>query len=268
MGDQNILNGVEDTLYIPLAGRIYASRHFPTFFYDEKALSLEPYIPTNTIDVHSHEYFYMASVCRQQTIDETIMHFLEEHPEGNVVFLGAGLETAFYRIGNNTAHFYQVDLPHVIEMRKRLLGNAINEQLISGDMFQLDWIGSIDTTLPTLISVAGVYQYFDEANIITMIKRMKMQIPKGELIFDATNAQGLKLANKYVKKTGNTNAPMYFSVDSPEEFAKRTNTTVIKVQGFFQKALKNCPQLTVLTKIYMYCADAWKRTLIIHLRFN
>ena len=45
----NILNGVEDTLYIPLVGRIYVSKKFPDFFYDAKALSLEEYIPTDNI---------------------------------------------------------------------------------------------------------------------------------------------------------------------------------------------------------------------------
>ena len=76
MEEKNTLNGVEDTLYIPLIARIYASEKFPDFFYDEKALSLKQYIPTNSIEKNSIEYFYMASVCRQQTIDKKIKYFL------------------------------------------------------------------------------------------------------------------------------------------------------------------------------------------------
>ncbi len=34
---------------------------------------------------------------------------------------------------------------------------AITKILTQGDMFRLDWIKEIDTTLPTLISVSGVY---------------------------------------------------------------------------------------------------------------
>jgi len=37
---------------------------------------------------------------------------------------------------------------------------------------------------------------------------MKSLLLRGELIFDAKNSTGLKLANKYVKKTGNTNVTM------------------------------------------------------------
>lgn len=88
---ENVLNGVEDTLYIPLSARIYASEKFPEFFYDERALSLKPYIPTDSINNNTTEYFYMASVCRQQTIDEKIIKFLGENTQGNVVFLGGEL---------------------------------------------------------------------------------------------------------------------------------------------------------------------------------
>jgi len=61
----------------------------------------------------------MASVCRQQTIDKKIKKFLEENIQSNVVFLGAGLETAYNRINNVKSNFYQIDLPNVIDTRKK-----------------------------------------------------------------------------------------------------------------------------------------------------
>jgi len=267
MEGKNTLNGVEDTLYIPLIARIYASEKFPDFFYDEKALSLKQYIPTNSIEKNSIEYFYMASVCRQQTIDKKIKDFLELK-KCNIVFLGSGLETAYNRIGNNKNNFYQLDLPNVIDVRKSVLGNAENEKLIKGDMFNLEWVKEIDTSLPTLIVVSGVFQYFDESKIISLIKEMKTLIPNGELIFDATNSSGLKLANKYVKKTGNKNAEMYFSIDDPISFARITETQLISVSGFFSDALKHCKGLKLKTRIYMYFADKLHRTLILHLKLN
>lgn len=268
MEEKNELNGVEDTLYIPLIARIYASMRFSDFFYDKKALLLEQYIPKNSIEKNSIEYFYMASVCRQQTIDKKIIDFLSKNEQSNVVFLGSGLETAYNRINNNDANFYQIDLPNVIEVRQKVLGAGKNEKLIKGDMFNLEWAKEIDTSLPTLVVVSGVFQYFEENKIVELIKKMKTLIPQGELIFDATNSKGLKLANKYVKKTGNTNAQMYFSVDDPSEFARVTETHLISVSGFFSDALKKCKRLKLKTKIYMYFADAWHRTLVMHLKFN
>ena len=197
-----------------------------------------------------------------------IKKFLEKNGLCNVVFLGAGLETSFNRIGNDKANFYQVDLPNVIDIREKVLGNAINEKLISGDMFTLHWIKGIDISLPTMIVVSGVYQYFTKEKILSMIEKMNEMIPKGELVFDATNSAGLKLANKYVKKTGNSDAQMYFSIDRPKEFANETQTELIDVQGFFKEALKTCQNLKFKTKVYMYFADKLNRTFVMHLRFS
>lgn len=268
MYEKNLFDGVEDTLYIPLAARIFVAEKFPKFFYDEKALSLKAHMPLGSITKNSNEYFYMASVCRQKTIDDKIKKFLDEYNICNIIFLGAGLETAYHRLGCSNGNFYQVDLPEVIETRKRLLGKGENETLIVGDMFELRWIEGIDTSLPTLISVAGVYQYFDEAKIVDMIRRMREIFPCGELVFDATNKEGLKLANKYVKKTGNENAQMNFSVDNPQEFAKVTGTELVEVDGFYKEALKQCGGLKLITKIFMYFSDKWNRTMVIHLRLN
>ncbi len=266
MNKKNTLKGLEDTLYIPLMARIYASKKFPEFFYDEKALSLESFIPTNEIKENSTEYFYMASVCRQYTIDKKIREFVETNNLSNVVFLGAGLETAYSRIGNKTVNFYQVDLHDVIEVRRSLLGEAENECLISGDMFSLDWIKEVDISLPTLLVVSGVYQYFKEEKILSMISDMKDMITNGDLVFDATNSAGLKLANKYVKKTGNRDAQMYFAIDNPIEFAHKTHAELISVDGFFKDALRVCKGLKFMTRVYMYFADKLNRTLIMHLK--
>ena len=37
----NEFNGVADTMLIPMAARIYASKRFPEYFYDKTALELE-----------------------------------------------------------------------------------------------------------------------------------------------------------------------------------------------------------------------------------
>lgn len=267
MDSNAALQGVEDTLYIPLLARIYVSERFPEFFYDEKALSLKPAIPENTIVQNTGEYFSLASACRQYVIDKKIRDFVESRGQCNVVCLGAGLETALNRMNTSSAHFYQVDVPKVIDTRARVLGCAANETLVAGDMFTLEWVGEIDTSLPTLITVSGVFQYFAEEKVVAMVKGVASLIPGGEMVFDATNTAGLRLANRYVQSTGNTDAVMYFSVDDAGEFARRTGTRLLGVDGFFADALRDCKGLSAKTRLFMFFADRLKRTLIIHLGF-
>ena len=268
MNSTDCFQGVEDTLYIPLYARIYASKNFSNYFYDVKALSLEKDLPLLSNMRDTPEYFNMASVCRQQTIDKKIVRFLEDNHACNVVFLGAGLETAYFRIGNKVANFYEVDLEHVIAVRERFLGRGENEILIGCDMFSMEWVKYLDTSKHTLIVLAGVFQYFTKDRIIHFIHQIQSRIPKCEMVFDATNTTGLKYANKFVKSTGNVNAQMYFAIDDPYEFAKETNTKLIGVSGFFADALKQCKGLKFISKLMMFVADKLKRTMVIHLRLN
>ena len=289
---QREMQGVEDTLYIPLAARIYASEHFPDFFYDEKVMELAKRINLKNIMENSMEYFHMASVCRQKTIDGKIKDFLErkqgwtgeatqsrdvdgqylserEEPpfkaKCNIVFLGAGLETAYDRIGNKEARFYQLDLPDVIKVREELLGKGENERLLSGDLFALEWLKEIDCTMPTLLVAAGVFQYFHKEKILELLCKLNTLIPDWEIVFDATNSTGLKYANKYVRKTGNTKAEMYFGLDDPEVFAKEAGLRLLSVDGFYQEAFAHCKGLKLKTKIYMFFSDKLNRTMVVHL---
>lgn len=107
---------------------------FPRFFYDEKAISLEKEIPDDSIEKNSSEYFYMASVCRYKVLDDIAKDFIKEHTICNIVNLGAGLETMYFRLQAKQINFYEIDLPEVIETRRRVLGEYENEILIGGDL--------------------------------------------------------------------------------------------------------------------------------------
>ena len=59
-----------------------------------------------------------------------------------------------------------------------MLGNSENEKLIFGDMFALEWIKEIDTQLPTIIVVSGVYQYFDKDKIVDVDCNATLRLTK------------------------------------------------------------------------------------------
>ena len=101
----------------------------------------------------------MASAARYYNLDEIVRKFCAKYPKCNVVYLGAGLETACFRLKTVNATFYEIDLPEVIEFRRRVLGECANEALIGCDLFDLAWTRRIDGSLPTLLVACGVFQY-------------------------------------------------------------------------------------------------------------
>ncbi|MDR2143432.1 MAG: class I SAM-dependent methyltransferase [Treponema sp.] len=263
------LRGVKDTLFIPLAARIFASKKFPEYFFDEKALSLEKYIPDNSIQKKSSEYSFMASVARYYNMDKMVKNFISKHGQCNVIYPGAGLETACYRLNDKTARFYEVDLPEVIEARQSVLGKKMNEILIGGDLFDLGWAAGISKSVPALLVASGVFQYFTEEKVIQFITGIRNIFDDAELIFDATNETGIKYANRYVRKTGNTSAMMYFYVNDSAEFARKTGTILIEERPFFTDARKLLSKkLGLYTRIAMRVVDTKKRAILLHLKIS
>jgi O-methyltransferase involved in polyketide biosynthesis len=263
------LQGVANTLFIPLSARVFVSKKFPEYFYDEKSLSMEKYIPGDNIQKKSSEYSFMASAARYYNMDNMARSFVSKHQKCNIVYLGAGLETAYYRLNNQETLFYEVDLPEVIDIRRSILGECENEILIGGDMFDTLWIDKINKSFPSLLIVSGVFQYFTEDKVIHFIKNIKTNLKNVELIFDAANKTGIKYANNYVKKTGNTNALMYFYVNDGIDFARKTDTILIEERVFFTDARKMLSKkLGLYTRIAMKIVDNKKRAIILHLKIN
>lgn len=263
------LQGVAGTLFIPLEARVFASKRFPEFFYDGKTLSLVKYITDNGIQKKSSEYAFMASVARYHNTDAMTKVFIAKHGRCNIIYLGAGLETAYYRLKEPSAMFYEIDLPQVIAARQTVLGSCENEVLIGGDLFDLVWTERVDTTSPTLLIASGVFQYFTEQKVVQLLAQLQAVFCNAELIFDATNETGLRYANRYVQKTGNTDAKMYFFINDSSAFAQKTNTVLLEERPFFCDARRLlAKKLRLYTRIAMKVADDTQRTILVHLKLK
>ena len=215
----------------------------------------------------------MASVARYYNMDRMVDAFVLKHEFCNVIYLGAGLETAYDRMhdrcGAGRVNWFEVDLPGVTEARRKVFDIRPDEMTIPGDMFKMEWTSQIDTSLPSLLIVSGVFQYFHEPEIIGFIKNCKAAFLKGEMIFDATSESGLKFTNWFIKRTGNANTLMYFYVNDSAAFAEKCGTQLLEEKLFFTDAMRMLKKkLSPVTRISMRTADSKKQTLILHLQLN
>ena len=82
------LGVVEDTLFVPMLGRIYASEHCPQIIYDKKALELKEKLPSDLQENGSQsQYTLLASAVRSANMDRFIRSFLKRRPDGVIVQL-------------------------------------------------------------------------------------------------------------------------------------------------------------------------------------
>ena len=173
------------------------------------------------------------------------------------------------RLNDSKATFYEIDMPKVIKQREQVLGNLENEILIGSDILDYTWIDMVDTTKPTLVIVSGVFQYLKHSQVVELIKELKNRFNSIELAFDATNKTGIKKAEEYVKKTGNSEAMMYFYVNDCEAFAAETKATLIAKIPFYKNSSKILNRkLKLSTKFLCFFGDHLGFTKILHLKLN
>ena len=262
--------GVANTLFVPLVARIAISKEFPEYFYDAKALELEPDLPQGA-DKGASQYTNMASVSRYYNMDKMVAAFAGKYETCNVVYLGAGLETAYDRLHSKLpgVNWYEVDLPEVVDARRTVFGQREKEILIGGDMFMLEWVKGVDISLPTLLVISGVFQYFHKEEIVAFIKACGEAFPKGEMIFDATSESGLAFTNWFIKRTGNKNALMYFGINDSKTFAEKCGMELLEEKTFYPDALAMLgKRLNLVTRVSMKVAEKKKQVLILHLKLN
>ena len=264
------LGVVEDTLFVPMLGRIYASEHCPQILYDKKALELKNKLPSDLIEQNKqNQYTLLASASRSANMDRFIQSFLERRPNGVIVQLGCGLETTYYRCDNRRTHWYAVDLPHVIDYRRELLPELERETYLAGDAFSEDWIRQVRTEVPDapiLVTAGGLFHYFEENKVISLL-RMIGQSGNMEVVFDTVNKKGMAMMQKkYMKQVGHADAQMFFYVDAAKELAAkiRGNVKVIAEEPYYRYIPKNGLKLS--TKVSMAVSDQFKMVKMICLK--
>ncbi len=72
--------------------------------------------------VHMDEADKVMIILRNREFDRYARDFLRRHPQAVVVHIGCGLDSRFERVDNGEVEWYDLDLPEVIELRRKFIG--------------------------------------------------------------------------------------------------------------------------------------------------
>lgn len=265
-------SALENTLFIPMLGRIYASEHFRNILYDETALSLKDALPKDLADKGSQsQYTLLASASRSANMDRYVQSFLRRKPGGVIAELGCGLETTYYRNDDGHTRWYAVDLPNVLEYREALLPKPQRQACLAGDAFSGDWIRRIRSgapDAPVLVTASGLFYYFEEEKVVALL-RMLLGFESVEVVFDGVSRIGMgRMRKKYMKQMGYADARMFFCVDSAAELARRIggDACAVSEEPYYRHIDKT--GLKPSTKLSMGASDRLRMVKMVHVRAN
>jgi O-methyltransferase involved in polyketide biosynthesis len=190
------LSGVSKTLLIPLWGRAQLSKKHSSLINDTKAIELVEKID---YDFSTFDYDFstfgiipfesdlpLLLALKAKQFDDKIKAYIAEHPRASVVNIGAGLDTTFYRVDNGLIHWYDLDLPAVIELRKQLIPETDRTTYIAKSLLDPSWCKDIKYTEDgVFLTAGGVFPLIQKEQVEQFFLILANNLPTSEIVFDA-----------------------------------------------------------------------------------
>jgi hypothetical protein len=108
------------------------------------------------------------------------------------VNLGAGLDTTFYRVDNGLIHWYDLDLPEVIDVRRQLLPEPDRVTYIAKSIFDQSWYTDVRHTEGGVFMIAGgLLHWLDELRVKQLFLMLADNFPGGEIVFNFSRPEHL-----------------------------------------------------------------------------
>ena len=219
-------NSVQDTLVIPLLGRLVCSEHFPELFSDPEAgricdsLDYDFTDKRRKMESAAGLFGALEEAQRQYDLRCEAEKYLKEHPRAAVVNLGCGLDDTFSKVDNGLCRGYNLDFADVIAVRSELLPAGERETHLACDLNDFAWMDAIDASHGAVFLAAGVFYYFKTGDVRKLFSAMAERFPGGVLAFDSCNERGAKLMRKtWLKEAGITDVGAFFSLEDESELA-------------------------------------------------
>lgn len=145
-------NTVQETLVIPIYGRMKSSQLYPFLFKDDGATRLMSRIDYDFSSLESNSrnamqrFGFLEVAVRQYNLAWEVRDYLKTHPNATVVNLGCGLDDTGRHCDNGTCRIYNIDYPDVIEVRNNLIPPGAREVNIACDLNDISWFQAIDAS--------------------------------------------------------------------------------------------------------------------------
>jgi O-methyltransferase involved in polyketide biosynthesis len=198
------LGDVQKTLFMPVWARAVETQKNKPILVDKTAVKIIDSVDFDFSPMSQNvpEISQIAWIARCKRFDHIVRDFIQRHPNGTVINIGCGLDTSYERINDRSILWYDLDLPDVIELKKKFLNESDNRKYIPCSFLDTRWFDYIIIKDKVLFISTGVFVYFEESVIREFIIKVADRFNESELFFDVTSPKGVEIANMVIQKSG------------------------------------------------------------------
>ena len=128
---------------------------------------------------------------RARHFDQRCLDFLKRNPDAQVVMLGCGLDSRYERLNQPDIPWYNLDLPHVIDLRQQLFPTYSSVQDLAYSVLDFKWFDQIDRSRPTIFLAEGLFMYLARSQTRHLFKHLAESFT-GELIAEVMSQPAIQ----------------------------------------------------------------------------
>ena len=203
------LSGISETYLAPLYWKAMESQRPDAMIKDEKAVAL---VTQNSIDfsrvrqIPMNELLKAMRIIVTREMDRYTRDFIDHHPDAVVIHIGCGFDSRFKRVAerNSQVVWYDLDLPEVIDLRRKLFGDeGERHHLLGCSVLDEAWLEVVKVHSPHLFLFLAetVFVYFTEAQVKALVLMLRNRFPGAELIFDGWKPFEVWLGRRYLSNS-------------------------------------------------------------------
>lgn len=192
------LKGPAETLLVPLWARAEESGQPDPILVDRRAVEIVDSMPYDFDRFRQSATGHVSYCIRTYVISQWVRRFLEEHPEGTVVDIGAGLDTRFERLDNGQVRWFDLDLPEVIRLRRQFFQETDRRRFISSSVLEPGWQEEVKalSSSAAMFLAEGVPVYFEESQVKHLFSMLADHFPGSTLAFDSLTPYLVRYCNR------------------------------------------------------------------------
>lgn len=190
------LGTVPETLLVPLYARAVESRRKHPILEDSMAFGIVESIDWD-FQRFNQRWRTIGCTLRSAMFDELVKNFLRSYPEGTVVEIGCGLNTRFERLDNGRLHWFDLDLPEVVELRRKFFTDSERRTTLAASVLDGDWVVTVrQSPGPYFFVAETVFVYLKEPEVKAALAQIAKIFPCVNIAFDTVSRKAMEGANR------------------------------------------------------------------------
>lgn len=198
------IQGVPETMLQTLYARAAYSGQPNAKFQDDQAEKIVSRMDYDFSSAKKDAAMSKGVIARTILLDRMVGDFIRKNPECTVVNIACGMDTRAYRLNiSESVHWYNLDLPETIEVRRLFLQEEGHISMIAKPAMDESWAEGIEEPKGrVLVVIEGLAMYLSEQDVKKMLSIISRRFASAEVIMEVMSPWIVKhVKEKSIEKT-------------------------------------------------------------------